>query len=232
MSDARLTPVGAVFGDQLDARFAPIAEGLASAGTEPRDRDAFVLVREVVELLRELVPPEEASPVAVAELVAFVHAAYLYWVDGQCRVRVARPTLERRLGLESARALVAPTVARSYYLELPSQRVWGEAVAGGPAEPLDGCFIQPRDGWLSVVGIFGLHPSREGLTIVDAGGARDPGLVRMNGTALFSPQMAGGASAGLFQVTGNQELVELGYRFHEMIGPAGAMPGEQWVALP
>ncbi|MBM4185959.1 MAG: hypothetical protein FJ206_01480 [Gemmatimonadetes bacterium] len=225
-------PVELVFGGDLDDRFAPIAEGIAAAGYDPRHRDGFVLVREVVELLRELAPAEAASSVAVSELVAFLHAAYLYWADGRCRVRVDRAVLDRCLGAESGTPPVAPSVSRSYYLELPSQRVWGEPILDCPVEPLDGCFVIPRDGRLDLVAVFGLHAQRDGFTVVDASGERIPRLSRSDGSGLFSPRLPGGAAAGLFQLTGSQELMELGYRMHQLLGPAGAVPGEQQVSLP
>jgi hypothetical protein len=70
-----------------------------------------------------------------------------------------------------------------------------------------------------VLGVFGLRPDRAGFTVVEAQGARQAGLLRPDGSALFAPLLAGGAQAGLNTVAGAEELLELGWR---MLGPGGA----------
>src|ERR1051325_1183820 len=82
MPSIRPPPFDAVFGPLTAARFAAIREGLAAAAQNPRARDGFLLVREVVELMRDL-RPEEGLGEAVAALAALVHHAYLYWMDGE-----------------------------------------------------------------------------------------------------------------------------------------------------
>ena len=203
-------------------------EGIAAAGSDPRNRDAFVLVREVVEFLREM-RTEDAGREGIAELVAFTHSAYLFWLDGECLVRVDQDTLEALLS-----GVAAPdsgALGRSYYLQLPAQRVWGETVPGAAVEPLDGSFVIPGDPGFGVVGVFGLHPGREGLTVVSAEGPRARHLVRPDMTPLFSPRLPGGARARLFQVVGPEELLELVYRVHGLLPSTGAVPGPQQVSL-
>jgi hypothetical protein len=226
----RLNPFDLVFGGLADERFPLLAEGIATAGRDPRDRDAFVLVREVVELLRELAP-EPGVGDGIKEMVAFVHASYLYWVDGRCRVRFERDTLDRMLGAQSGAAPVAMTLGRSYYLEVPPRRVWGMPVEGAPPEPLDGCFVAPAAGRVSVVAVFGLQPNRDGFTVVEVSGPRAARLARDDGSLVFSPKLEGGAAAGLFQIVGELELVELAFRFHDLVGPTGASPGVATVGV-
>ena len=43
--------------------------------------------------------------------------------------------------------------------------------------------------------------------------------------------MKGGAEAGLHQVLGGEELLELGYRCHGLLPESGAAPGVQRVSL-
>jgi hypothetical protein len=47
---------------------------------------------------------------------------------------------------------------------------------------------------------------------VEVGGARPNGLARADGSALFAPTLAGGVAAGLHSITGEEELLELGWR--------------------
>jgi len=225
---ARLTPFSLAFGPIAGERFPILRDGIQTAGRDPRDRDAFVLVKEVVELLREL-GPEDGLGEGVQELVALTHGAFLYWLDGEIVITVDRSTLDQLV-----RAPVEPAPAtdgRCYYLQLAPQRVWGEVEDGAAPEPLDGWFALPRGEGLDVVAVFGLHPSRAGFTVVAAGGARAPNLARQDGTPLFSPRLAGGAEAGLHQIQGVEELVELAYRCHRLLPETGAGPGVQRVSL-
>ena len=119
----------------------------------------------------------------------------------------------------------------SYYLQLPPRRVWGTPADDGPAEPLDGCFVIPRNESAEIVAVFGLHQTRGGLTVVEAAGSRPGRLLREDGSTLFSPRLEGGAAAGLFQVVGEAELLELTYRCHALLGPGGATPGERTVRV-
>ncbi len=224
----RLTPYSLAFGPLASERFPVLREGLRTAGRDPRDRDAFVLVKEVVELLRDL-GPEEGLGEGVEELVALTHAAYLFWVDGEHAIDVDRSTLDQLI--RGPVAEPRPVVGPSYYLELPGQRVWGEVAEGSGLEPLHGWFAVPGAGRLDLVAVFGLHQGRDGFTVVTAGGERAGKLLREDRTPLYSPRMPGGAEAGLHQVQGVEELLELGYRCHRLLPETGAGPGVQRVSL-
>jgi hypothetical protein len=225
----RPTPYDLVFGELGDARFPAIERAITAAGHDPRSRDRFTLVREAVTLLHEL-RPEEALGEGVGELVALVHAAFLFWLDGRSVVGVDRETLDRVLRRPAENG-PEPTPSRSYYLQLAPQRVWGEPLAGAPPEPLDGAFVQPVAGALDVVAIFGLHPARLGLTVVGARGPRPGRLARLDRTPPFSPRVEGGVAAGLFSLTGAEELLDLCHRCHALLGPSGAEPGRQLLSV-
>lgn len=226
---ARPTPFDLAFGPIAADRFPALASGIAAAGHDPRDRDAFVLVREVVELLRDL-HSDDAPGEAVTELVALCHASFLFWRDGERIVSLDRDTLRAVLG-SAAATTRPPTFETTFYLTLPPQRVWGEVSADAPAEPLDGCFVMPRRDHLDLVAIFGMQAGRPGFTVVAASGPRRERLARQDGTGLFTPRLEGGAAAGLFQVTGPEELLELGYRAAGLLPPAGPGAGETPVTL-
>jgi hypothetical protein len=213
MAASRPTPFDLVFGDAAPERFPALQRGLAAAGRDPRDRDAFALVREVLEFLREL-RPDEGLGGAVDGLVAFVHCAYLFWLDGRETAAITEARLTERLAGRGQEPAWRES-GRMTYVQLPPLRVWGTPVAGGAPEPLDGWFVRRTGPRLSLLAIFGLHPGREGLTAVPAEGARPDGLRREDGTPPFAPLLDGGAAAGLHSVADEAELLELAWRMED-----------------
>lgn len=185
----------------------------AAAGSEEpsRDRDAFLLLREVNEVMQSL-RPEEGLGEDVGGLAALLHAAYLYWLDGRRMVVVDDPELSRRLALPPTATPRGSPRPGSRYIQLPPLRVWGVPIAGASAEPLDGWFAEGRGATLFVVALFGLHPGREGVTVVEVSGDEPVGLARENGAPLFAPTLAGGRAAGLASIEGAEELLELAWR--------------------
>jgi hypothetical protein len=179
------------------------------------------MLREVVTLLREL-RPDEGLGEGIDQLSALLHHSYLLWAAGA-------PTLE--LPNEHLIAFLDSSPSpgddhqapAAYYVQLPERRIWGESVQGEPPEPLDGCFVHVRsdESSLRVLGVFGLRPERAGFTVAEVSGMRPPALLRPDGSALFSPALPGGIAAGLFSLTGGEELLELGWRTRAL-----------WVATP
>src|SRR5262249_27723088 len=92
----RPTPFDLVFGELADVRFPALERGIRKAGYDPKSRDAFTLVKEAVELLRELLP-DEGMGAGMDDFVAFVHAGFAYWLDGRPIVQIDRETLDRVL---------------------------------------------------------------------------------------------------------------------------------------
>lgn len=210
MSPARPTPFDLVFGDDAGPVFARVDAAVRDAGRDPGVRDEFVLVRQVAELLHEL-RPEDGLGDRVEALVGFVHTSYLFWLGGRSVREVPREALDQLAAGpgESPKAESGTTI----YFQLPALAVWGSPMAGGVPEPLDGWFATRRGERLMLLGVFGLHPGRGGFTTVEISGPRpDQPLVRPDGTPLFAPRLSGGASAGLYSVDGEEELLELGWR--------------------
>lgn len=204
----RPTPFGLVFAD-LASRFPALRDDLARSGTDPRDRDAFLLTLPAMQLLRDLRPDDDSAGEGVPELAALLHHAYLAWAAGlQTWTLDAGAT---RRALEGA-AVPTAAAATTGYLQLPERLVWA-SLGGAAWEPLDGCFVDAAEGreW-RVLGVFGIHPSREGFTVAEAVG--HPGMrhARADGAPYFSPALDGGARAGLFSVVEPEELVELAAR--------------------
>lgn len=206
----RPTPFSLVFGELAPARFPSLGAVLARAGVDPGDRDAFLLVREVAELVKEL-RPDDGLGEGVGALASLVHAAFVFWRDGERLVTVGEPELGALLGRLPgiSDATAAPAAA---YVQLPPLRIWGVPFEGANPEPLDGWFRTGSPEGLNVVAAFGLHPGRAGLTVVEVRGPPPRRLVRPDGSALFSPTLAGAAAAGLASLAGEAELLELAWR--------------------
>jgi hypothetical protein len=217
---ARATPLDLVFQRATESSFPRIAASLAASGHDPADRDAFLMDREVVTLLRDL-RPDEGIGEAMDQMVALVHHAYLTWAAGGVTIPVGRETAEGLLGA------VVPDGAHSedvppYYAQFPERMIWASVVENEPPEPLDGVFVaHGPSARLRVLGIFGLRPDRPGFSAVEASGPRAGRLTRADGTALFSPTLPGAAAAGLRSITAEEELLELGWRTQGLAAARG-----------
>lgn len=212
----RPRPFDLVFATAED-RFRAIQHALEASGTDAVDRDAFLMVREVVELVREL-RPDGGLGEGIDQLVAVVQHAYLFWAAGEPTLSLSAHRLAALLTPARGQLPDRPTAPDAYYIQMPERRVWAETVPGCPPEPLDGCFVHTSlrhatgSGELRVLGIFGIRPDREGFTVVETAGPRPEALARDDGTPLFAPVLPGGAAAGLFSIIGTEELLELGWR--------------------
>lgn len=210
---SRSTLFDIAFGARAEERFARMRTSLAESGRDPHDLDAFILDREVAGFLRELVP-EEGVGEAIEQHLALLHHAYLYWSEGSWLIRPTRARTERLLQASSS-DYIAPAAGspRAYYVQFPERLLWAPLDPSEPHQPMDGMFVRPwpTTGFF-LLGIFGLHPGRDGFAVVDVDGYREANLERTDGTPLFSPVLSGGASAGLFSVVGGEELLELAAR--------------------
>lgn len=206
----RPTPFDLVFAPLAEDRFPQIRAALAAAGRDSTDRDAFLMEREAVLLLREL-RPDEGLGEGMDQLAALVHHAYVVWDSGVATIDIPPDQLAELL--ETSPPLPEPAEIPAYYASFPERRIWAEVLAGQAPEPLDGCFVHPvPSGELRVLGVFGLHPERMGFSVVETVGPRPDALAREDGTPLFSPTLPGGAAARLYSLTGGEELLELGWR--------------------
>lgn len=220
---SRPTPFELVFQPLAPTTFPPIRSALDQARQDPRDRDGFLMLREVVTLLRDL-RPDDGLGEGMDQLAALVHHAYLFWATGSLTVEVSPRQLEHLLGDQAAQD--GDRELPPYYVQIPERRVWAEAIPGRPPEPLDGCFVY-RDSnqtELRVLGVFGVYGDRPGFSVVEAMGARPHALARGDGSRLFTPTLPGGAAAHLYSLEGAEELLELGWRTYER-GAGSSEPG-------
>ncbi|HKP28712.1 MAG TPA: hypothetical protein VJU15_04895 [Gemmatimonadales bacterium] len=188
--------------------FEAVRDALEKEGVDPFDRDAFLMHRSVVELVHGGRPAGGFGN-AIDELTALIHLIFLFWLDGQHVVELSQGELDVVMG--DFRRPDGPTVRQCVFVGVPGRRVWGSPTEAGP-EPLDGWYAARRDDRLLVAAQFGGRPDRDGLTIVAVDGPEPAGLVREDGTPLFSPTLPGGARAGLYSLTGMEELLALAWR--------------------
>ena len=221
---ARTTPFELVFHRVAESSFPRIAASLAAGGDDPANRDAFLMDREVITLLRDL-RPDEGVGEAMDQMVALVHHAYLTWVAGGLTIPIGRETAEELLGTLPQEG-ADPRKVSPYYAQFPERMVWARVIEDEAPEPLDGVFVsRNQDALLRVLGIFGLRPDRPGFSAVEAAGPRGAPLTREDGTALFAPALPGGAAAGLRSITGEEELLELGWRTQGLAATVGGGEG-------
>ncbi|HSE67756.1 MAG TPA: hypothetical protein VLB12_12280 [Gemmatimonadales bacterium] len=215
----RSTPFDQVFGTLARERFPRLRDSLIASHADPHDLDAFILDREVVGLLRDLVP--EGAGESLDQHLSLLHHAYLFWIEGGWSFRLSRARAEEILKQESSSSSEGTPVPRAYYIQFPERLVWAELEPGAPHEPLDGLFVRPwPGGGYFVLAVFGMHPKREGFTVVEADGFPVENPAREDGSPLFSPVMAGGTSAQLASLVGQEELLELASRTCDVVGEA------------
>lgn len=202
----RLTPFSLVFEETADDRFSAVTDGLKRDLADPDNRDAFLMNREAVMLIHELLPDGGLGD-AVAHFAALVHHAYLHWRAGQWTFVLDRATIDTvvRHDAESPPG----ELPDSYYLQFPRQLIWGRLDEGEPHQPLDGCFVSHATRALRVLGVFGLHPDRQGFSVAEAGYRAGVEHEEALAADAFTPRMAGGSQAGLYSVAEPGELIAL-----------------------
>ena len=215
MADAP-TPFDLVFEEIAREKFPQIQQALGESRRR-FDRDVLLLQRPMVELLQEL-RPEGGLGTGMGELVALVHLAFLYWSFGKRDVRCGEVGLGEAVATPSGEPPPPNRPDMAYYLELPPRRIWGSPTSSGAFEPLDGCFLARSGDHLLTVAVFGVQPQRDGFTVVEVAGPRPGAPSRTDGTPLFAPVLDGGGQAGLFSVTGMEELHELAWRLDLLVG--------------
>jgi hypothetical protein len=222
----RPIPFELVFHRAAESTFPRIAASLAAAGHDAADRDAFLMDREVITLLRDL-RPEEGLGEAMDQMVALVHHAYLAWAAGNVTLPIGREAAEELLN-QPPSDTGEPKDVGAYYAQLPERMVWASVVENESPEPHDGIFAsRAPSGDLRVLGIFGLRPDRAGFSAVEAAGPRVAQLAREDGSPLFAPTLSGGAPAGLRSIVGEAELLELGWRTQDLAAGVSS-GGARW----
>jgi hypothetical protein len=215
MQHPRPTPFDLALEPAVQTAFPAIRSALSTSGQDPRHRDAFLMLGEVVTLVRDL-RPEGGLGEGIDQLTALVHHGYLYWSAGSIRVELTSERLTQLLSHPALSANDEPDHP-PHYVQIPERRVWAQVISGQSHEPLDGFFQYTAEpGVRRLLGVFGMHPERLGFSVVEVTGPRPSALSRLDGTPLFSPTLPGADAAGLYTITGGEELLELAWRTGEI----------------
>jgi hypothetical protein len=213
----RATPFALAFADLARDRFPAIAEVLEQDALSSADRDRFLLLEPVGRLLREIAP-EGTGPDALEAHMLMLHHAYRHWAGGGWVYRISEEVLARAA---TGKSMTSHVPRQSLYLQLPELKVWGTPTPGGAPEPLDGVFVSEtvESGRVAVLAIFGMREGRPGFSAVGLEGHADSedatsaeievAAAREDGSARFSPTLAGGAQAGLYSLANAGELLLL-----------------------
>lgn len=207
-------PSGMPLSDDAIRGFVAIRAAAAAQAVNLYDRDAFLMLRPVVELIHAS-RPEGGVGVGIDLLAAVTHLTYLFWAEGSRVERISDEVL--RVILSGNQPPAHPPTRPPAYLALVGHRVWGSPTDTGP-EPLDGWFAAREGDLLQVAALFGGRPDRGGASVVAVDGADPVALARLDGTPLFAPTLEGGHAAGLYSITGMEELLALAWRVEHWRG--------------
>lgn len=191
-----------------EGSFEAIRAALGKSGTDPFDRDAFLLDGAVGRVLRDLVPVDTPAD-AVTQYGALLHALYLHWAHGSTVRVLERAAASALLAAPPARvpAVEGPVVA---YVQLPERLVWAAPDSGAPHEPLDGIFVIHSRRGSRALAVLGFRPDRQGFTIIEAEEGLAPRLdPRPDGSPPFTTVLPAGERMGFFSVTTAPELMLL-----------------------
>jgi hypothetical protein len=228
----RVNPFVLVFEKLASEHFPLIRAAIANDPARAQDRDRFVLLGPVAQLVRELAP-DESPPEAIEAYVRLVHHGYRYWAEGAWTYDVDDARLDRAV---AGGAMTSRLPLPALYLRLPALRVWGAAHNGDAPEPMDGVFLTetPTPGTLAALGIFGMHGERPGFSAVPVEGHADAqhatvGEIevpteREDGTPVLASQLAGGSKAAVYSVADAGEMLLLVCRL--LVGLTAPPPGD------
>jgi hypothetical protein len=197
-----------MFSGFREERFPAIRAALGDSS----DVHAFLLAAPALELMREL-RPDAGLGEAVDDFVALVHAAYLFWRDGEHTTALDETATRRLCRPERGVLATVPlSIPAPQYIQIAPRIVWGQLADEEPFEPLDGWFAIPGNAKLRVVACFGVHAQRPGVSVSVIEGAFPVVVKRPDGRPLFAPTMPGGDAAHLHAVSVPDELLLLGWR--------------------
>ncbi len=206
MTPERVHPFHLVFDGIAAERFPAIRDALGGA----IDLDAFLLAHPAIELLHEL-RPDDGLGEAIDDFVHFVHAAFRFWLAGSETIVLDGDATER-LCTDPPSRPKQTVVPAAMYIQVAPRVIWAQLDEEGAFEPLDGWFAIGEGNARHVVGCFGVHPDRPGLSVMSVDEPPPRDSRRGDGTPLFSPTMSGGEAAGLHAISGPDELALLADR--------------------
>jgi hypothetical protein len=123
----RPTPLELIFSRIATTEFPAIRKAVEQGGIDPTDRDAFLLIPDVVALMRDL-RPEEGIGEGMDFLVALGHHAYLAWDAGSLTVPLGVAQAEALLGTNGPAVPPLGHAPKAYYAQFLEHRVWAKVI--------------------------------------------------------------------------------------------------------
>jgi len=165
----QLAPYEVVFGrtGMADEYFPRILAAAAELGLQPVDRDRFLALPPVADLLAAITPPASEGGAQIA-LLAF--HSFRRWQQGGDDLAIEAAELTELLGRAEVGAWRLETPAPAGYLRLPRHLLWVAGSGDQPAEPVDGFFWVTGDvgsNALDLLLVLGMHEAREGMTVIE-----------------------------------------------------------------
>jgi hypothetical protein len=120
----RTNPYYLIFNEDLESRLEAISEEAIERGVSVDERDRFLMLVAVGELLGELLP-EGASPEVIREVAGLIFHCYHFRRSGKQTFEIEEPVLRELLstGFIAGPWELAPP-APAGYVVLPRNRVW------------------------------------------------------------------------------------------------------------
>jgi hypothetical protein len=212
---SRLTPFDLIFDDGIEDRFRAVKTEAELAQRDFTDPAQFASLSTVQRLLTEIESPTllEKSPLAAAEYLILLYAAFRFWEGGKQVTQVKVREWDERFIANFAISTSHTVASDPCYLQLPEQRFWAQIDSSAPHEPLDGCYVaMSRDGrQVVVVAILGLRKGRSGFSQVSLTVTPQELVAARAATRspAFAPLMEGGGEAGFKSVGSQAELLVL-----------------------
>lgn len=195
--------------------FLEIREESEARGVDTGDREQFLLLARMGELMRSLLPDDATGP-AFPQFAAIVLHAYHYWLAGKQTFTLEENVLRSLLAHDFIGSWHMVTPAPAGYVQLPRNLLFARIEDSAHAEAIDGFFFR-MDPQLEILLVLGLVPNRAGFSIIDVpaevmpeNAAHYGDVTAREDGADFENILPGGE--GLFAVTNSLEALKLASR--------------------
>jgi hypothetical protein len=173
----RASPFELIFGRTglAAAHFPRIAASLEPVAGSGPDREQFLMLGPVAELMGELA---SASGEGTAQIALLTFHAFHRWQQGGEDHELGEGALRELLALGGIGEWQFQPPAPAGYLRLPGHLLWVAGAEGQPAEPVDGFFWVvggSRANALDLLLVLGVHEGRPGVTVIELGSGPVPG---------------------------------------------------------
>jgi hypothetical protein len=184
-------------------------------GVHLHDHERVLLLEGMGELMRSMMPPEEASS-AFAQFASIVTHAFNYWLEGKKTYAIDEAALRTMIdGMGDIGAWQLEAPVRSAYVQLPRNLIFSRVDENAQAESVDGFFYILDDDRLNVLLVLGVVPNRAGFSIISVAGAAGEnetghfGDVKAREDSIDFENVLPGGSGRLYALTNSMEVLKL-----------------------